>query len=63
MMGRDRDMTAEQRRTLISIRRAGVAVNRVALQMNKVWRRFMEVVLRRSDLDVQRRPHSVKTAC
>ena len=33
MMGRGRDMTAEQRRTL-SMRQAGVAVNRVALQMN-----------------------------
>ena len=34
MMGRGRDMNAEQRRTLISMRNAGVAVNRVALQMN-----------------------------
>ena len=34
MMGRGRDMPAEQRRTLINIRQAGVAVNRVALQMN-----------------------------
>ena len=34
MIGRGRDMTAEQRRTLSSMRQAGEAVNRVALQMN-----------------------------
>ena len=62
---------AEQRRTLISMRQAGVAVNRVALQMNisrrtvsRVWQSCMRlaVVLRRPNMDAQR-PHSEKTGC
>lgn len=49
MMGRGRDLTAEQRRTMISMRQAGVTVNRIAIQMNisrrtvsRVWRRFIQ---------------------
>jgi transposase len=47
--GRDVDLTAMQRRTVISTRQAGVTANRIAMQMNisrrtvsRVWRKFIQ---------------------
>ena len=73
MVGRGRDLTTEQRRTIIGMGQAGVTAYRIAIEMNISPRTvsgvyggssaILAVVPGGLDMDVQRKPHPGKTRC